>query len=146
MTTTDAPAKREPTVTLHIGDQTRTLEFYSRNTIMLEDRLGKDPLAFIAGGGGQTKFLQEAIFCGLARDVRRLQLAPSTVSSWLDAAADDFDMDDAQREILYAIARGRPKKDGLKMAQLLDRIYEEMEREGGGDVDAKESPRDSFRS
>jgi len=134
--------KREPTVTVHIGDQTRTLEFYSRNTIMLEDRLGKDPIAFMAAGGGQTKFLQEAIFCGLARDARKLQLAPNTVSAWLDNAPEDFDMDDVQREILYAIARGRPKKDAQKMATLLDRIYEEIAAETGA---KKEDNRDSFR-
>jgi len=141
-TAVESHAKREPIVTLHIGEQTRTLEFYTRNTVMLEDRLGRDPLSFIAGGGGQTKFLQEAIFCGLAREARKSQLTPSTVASWFDDAGDEFDMDDVQREILYAIARGCPKKDGEKMASMLDLIYAELDRENGKGGSKKQ---ESFR-
>lgn len=106
---------------LRIGGQTRTLRFRAAECMVLEERLGADPLAFIARGGGQTKFLIEAIFAGLSRE-KTLKLTPAKVATWLDDA-DDLDRADVQKEILYAIARGKPGDEGEEMVKALDDAF-----------------------
>jgi len=118
---------------LRVGGQTRTLRYRAAECMLLEDRLGMDPLAFIARGGGQTKFLVEAIFCGLSRE-KSLKLTPPRVAAWLDEA-DDLDRTESQKEILYAIARGKPGEEGKTMVKALDEAFGEdadLAREGGG--------------
>lgn len=121
---------------LRVGGQTRTLRFRAAECMVLEERLGADPLAFIARGGGQTKFLVEAIFAGLSRE-KGLKLTPSKVAAWLDDA-DDLDRTDTQKSILYAIARGKPGEEGMEMVKALDEAFgevpEEVARSGEGEM------------
>ena len=67
---------------LHIGGQTRTLRFRTPELMLLEDRLGMDAVAWLGAQRGQTKFLVEAIFCGLSKSEKKL--TPMRVANWLD--------------------------------------------------------------
>lgn len=113
---------------VRIGSQVRTLRFRAAECMVLEDRLGMDPLAFIARGGGQTKFLVESIFAGLSRE-KGTKLTPARVASWLDEA-EDLDRTETQKGILYAIARGKPGEEGKQMVKALDEAFGEV---GGED-------------
>lgn len=113
---------------VRIGSQVRTLRFRAAECMVLEDRLGMDPLAFIARGGGQTKFLVESIFAGLSRE-KGTKLTPARVASWLDEA-EDLDRTEVQKGILYAIARGKPGEEGKQMVKALDEAFGEV---GGED-------------
>lgn len=113
---------------VRIGSQVRTLRFRAAECMVLEDRLGMDPLAFIARGGGQTKFLVESIFAGLSRE-KGAKLTPARVASWLDEA-EDLDRTETQKGILYAIARGKPGEEGKQMVKALDEAFGEV---GGED-------------
>lgn len=113
---------------VRIGSQMRTLRFRAAECMVLEDRLGMDPLAFIARGGGQTKFLVESIFAGLSRE-KGTKLTPARVASWLDEA-EDLDRTETQKGILYAIARGKPGEEGKQMVKALDEAFGEV---GGED-------------
>lgn len=122
---------------IHIGGQSRTLRFRAAECMVLEERLEADPLAFIARGGGQTKFLVEAIFAGLSRE-KALKLTPGRVAAWLDEA-DELDRSETQKGILYAIARGKPGDEGRVMVQALDEAFggvpSEEARKGAGPLD-----------
>lgn len=108
-------------IDVHLGEQTRTLRFRAVESMLLEDRLGCDPLTFLARGGGQTKFLVDATLAGLSAD-RGLKLTPTKVAGWLDDAA-DLDREQFQRSILYAIARGKSKLEAEKMVKALDEAF-----------------------
>lgn len=119
-------------VELRLGGQSRTLRFRAAQCMVLEERLAMDPLAFIARGGGQTKFLIEAIFSGLSHE-KSSKITPTKVATWLDDAEDGFDRTDAQKAILYAIARGKPGEEGANMVKALDEAFGDGEKaEGDG--------------
>lgn len=106
---------------IHIGDQTRTLRFKSPEVLVLEEMLGKDVLAFLAGGGGQTKFLTSAIIAGMSKTDSKTRLTPAKVAGWLDAL--DIDRDKLQREILYVIARGKGGEEAKRMVDAFDLAF-----------------------
>lgn len=108
-------------IDVHLGGQTRTLRFRAAEAMILEDRLGSDPLAYLGRGGGQTKFLIDAVFSGLSGD-KGLKLTPLKVADWLDHAA-ELDREQFQRDILYALARGRSKAEAEKMVKALDEAF-----------------------
>lgn len=119
---------------VHIGDQTRLLTFRSGQAMALEERLGMDPLAFVGGQKGQTKFIVEAFLVGLPKSKDEVY-SPGKIHKWLDASA-DFDREAFVRCVLYAIARGKPGEDGKKMALALDEAFAEALKEQaakGGD-------------
>ena len=113
---------------LHIGGQTRTLRFRTPELMLLEDRLGMDAVAWLGAQRGQTKFLVEAIFCGLSKSEKKL--TPMRVANWLDDDASPVEIDgkkatreDLSKEILYAIARGKPKEEAEEMVRVLDEAF-----------------------
>jgi hypothetical protein len=105
---------------VRLGGQSRTLRFRTAECVLLEERLGKDVLAFLVDRGGATKFLVEAIFAGLSGQGDR-KLTPGKVATWLDDFDDD--VEDLQREILYAIARGKPAKEAKRLCEALDGAF-----------------------
>lgn len=115
-------------VTRHIGNQNRTLRFKSAEVIVLEDRLGCDVLTYLARGGGTTKFCADAVIAGLSGSrTARKELTPATVATWLDSA--DWDREEFQKDVLYAIARGKPGEEGMRMAKVLDEVFADLDRE-----------------
>lgn len=118
---------------VHLGGQSRVLRFRSAEAMLLEDRLGADPLAFIGRGGGQTKFLIDAIIAGLSGD-KDNRATPQKVCAWLDDAA-DLNREHLQRDVLYALARGRSKLEAEKMTKALDEVFgtPQVEAEAGKD-------------
>lgn len=105
----------------NLGGETRTLTFKTAQMLILGKRLEADPLSFIAGGGSQEVFLVESIFAGLSRSDTAKKLNPVRIAGWLDV----WDGDRAKlcEEILYAIARGKPGKEGAEMAKALDDAF-----------------------
>lgn len=114
-------------IDVRIGGQTRTLRFRAAECMLLEERLESDPLSYVAKGGGQTKFLVECIFCGLSRE-KGSKLTPMRVATWLDEA-EDLNRSDLQKEILYALARGKPGDEGKQMVKALDEAFGSFEGE-----------------
>lgn len=114
---------------VRLGKHTRTLVYRTAQVMMLEDRLDCDVLAYLGKSGGTTKFVVEAIFCGLSRSEKKL--TPMRVAAWLDDA-EDLDRNELAKEILYAIARGKPGEEGREMVKVLDEAFGEfMEGENG---------------
>jgi hypothetical protein len=118
-------------IDVHIGGQTRTLRFRAAECMLLEERLESDPLSYVAKGGGQTKFLVECIFCGLSRE-KGSKLTPMRVATWLDDA-DDLNRSDLQKQILYALARGKPGEEGKQMVKALDEAFGDIDGEQESD-------------
>lgn len=114
---------------LYIGQQTRTLVFRRQQMYVLGKRLGQDPISFFAGGGDEGVFLAEAIVAGLSKDAeaKKDKVSPVRVMKWLDELDNDpeFDEDELKKAILYAIARGKPKKEAERMVKLLDESFGE---------------------
>lgn len=110
---------------LRIGGQTRTLRFRSAEVFMLEEKLESDALTFVAGQRGQTRFLVTAILCGLSRTERDGRLSPSRVGIWLDEET-GLDREKLQKDILYAIARGKNGDEAKKMVAALDEAFAEV--------------------
>jgi hypothetical protein len=107
-------------VDVTLGGQARTLRFRSAEVMLLEERLGMDVLAFLARQGGSTRFVVEAVFAGLSSGADK-KLTPKRVTAWLDEF--DGDVDDLQKAILYAIARGKPAQQAKKMVEALDEAF-----------------------
>lgn len=105
---------------VHIGGQSRTLVFRTAQVMLLEERLEMDVLAYLAKSGGSTKFLVESIFAGLSRTEKKL--TPMKVAAWLDDA-EDLNRNDLIKEILFAIARGKPGEEGREMVRVLDEAF-----------------------
>ena len=115
---------------IHIGGQSRTLRFRTAETMLLEDRLGMDVVAWLGAQKGQTKFLVEAIFCGLSKTEKKI--TPMRVANWLDdddkpvkVGGEKVTREDLSKEILYAIARGKPKDEADEMVRVLDEAFGE---------------------
>lgn len=108
---------------VRLGGQTRTLTFRTAQVMLLEDRLDCDVLAYLGKSGGTTKFVVEAIFCGLSKTEKKL--TPMRVATWLDDA-EDIDRNELAKEILYAIARGKPGEEGREMVRVLDEAFGEV--------------------
>ena len=106
-------------VDITFGGQVRTLRFRSAEMLMLEEALGMDPLAFLAKQGGVTKFLACAIHAGLSKVDRKASIPK--VLSWLDEY--EGDVGDLQKQVLYAIARGKPGKQAQEMVAALDEAF-----------------------
>lgn len=113
-------------IEIHLGGQTRLLRFRSTETQLLEERLAKDVLAYIASGGGQTKFLAESVFCGLSGTAKADKHTPNQVRRWLDDE-DDLDREDLQKRILYAIARGKNAAEAKRMVGVLDSVFSSVD-------------------
>jgi hypothetical protein len=119
--------KERGEIALRIGGQTRTLRFRTAEMMLLEDRLGMDAIAWLGGQRGTTKFLVEAIFCGLSKTEKKL--TPLRVATWFDddtpIAIDGRDVtrEDLTKEILYAIARGKPREEAEEMVRVLDEAF-----------------------
>jgi len=131
-------------IDIHIGDQTRTLRFRIEQTMMLEKALGKGVMSYLAAEESQDFFLVQAIFYGLQRRGTKSKVTPPTVAGWLDSADDDspitmdskvVDRTDIQKEILFAVARGKPGQEGRDMVRILDEAFNAMDDEetGGGE-------------
>jgi len=128
---------------IYIGSQTRTLRFRTEQTMLLEKALGQDTLAFLGAGGSQIVFLVNAIFYGLQRRGQTSRkVTPTKVSDWLDNADDDnpitiddeaVDRTQLQREILFAIARGKPGAEGRELVETLQESFMEQDQEVGAD-------------
>lgn len=119
---------------LRIGGQTRTLRFRTAEVMLLEDRLGMDVIAWLSGSKGQTKFIVEAIFCGLSKTEKKI--TPMRVATWLDdddnppqVDGEKLTREDLAKEILYAIARGKPRDEADEMVRVLDEAFGEAEEE-----------------
>ncbi len=114
-----------PEFEAHIGGQTRKFRFTTAEAVLLEERLGADPLAYLSRGGGATKFVADAIFAGLSYDrgLRR-ELTPGKVYGWMDQAQ-DLDREWFQKEVLYAIARGKTGEEAKRMVRALDEAFAE---------------------
>jgi len=112
---------------VHVGGQTRTLRFRSSEVMDLEKRLGSDILAFLARNGGQTTFIVEAIFCGLTP--KSDKVTPKGIARWLDDA-EDLNRLELQKEIVYAVARGKPGEEGKRMVEVLDEHFNKNEDDG----------------
>jgi hypothetical protein len=108
-------------VDVEIGGETRTLRFQTAEMLLLEKQLEKDPLQFVASGGGQSTFLVNAIFAGLSRGGTNKKMTPIRVAGWLDAYTGD--RADLQRKILLAIARGKPGDEGKEQARILEEAF-----------------------
>lgn len=121
------------TVTINIGGEERQLRFRTAEMVALEERLNSDVLAFLSEGRGTTRFLTEAVFVGLSHADKKL--TPSKVRGWFDAY--EGDRVALLRDILYAIARGRPAKEAEDMVKALDeQFYPEGKRPlGSGSVE-----------
>ena len=111
-----------------LGNETRTLKFRTAELLLLEEQLGKDVLSFIGDRGGQTKFLVAAVYAGLSRE-RDKKLTPMRVAAWFD----DYKGDRAelQKNILIAIARGKPGEEGKEMVRILQEAFGEDVKEDG---------------
>lgn len=130
--------KQRGELDLHIGGQTRTLRFRTEEMLALEDRLGMDVLAYFAAQRGQTKFLVEAIFCGLSKTEKKV--SPMRVAKWLDdedkpvkIEGKNARRDDIIKEILYAIARGKPEDESNDMIEVFDEMFSDND-EGNGEI------------
>lgn len=117
-------------VDVEIGGETRTLRFQTAEMLLLEKQLEKDPLQFIAGGGGQATFLVASIYAGLSRGGTNKKLTPIRVAGWLDTFSGD--RADLQRKILLAIARGKPGEEGKETARILEEAFGSTEEVDGG--------------
>lgn len=122
---------------VRLGNQNRTLVFRTAQVMLLEERLGCDVLAYLGKSGGTTKFLVESIFSGLSRTEKKL--TPMRVAAWMDDA-EDLDRQELAKEILYAIARGKPGEEGKEMVRILDEAFGEVEEE---EANAKSRPLES---
>lgn len=118
---------------VRLGGIHRTLRFRTAETMLLQKRLECDVLAYLARGGGTENFLVEAIFCGLSRD-KKAKINPMRVASWLDDEDKPPQVDgvnvtreELQKEVLYAIARGKPKEEAEDFVRVLDEIYSDEE-------------------
>ncbi len=114
---------------IHIGAQTRTLQFKTVEVATLSKRLGQDPLAFVANSGGTDLFLMEAIFAGLSHD-RKAKVSPQRVAAWLDDEENPPSKDgipisrnDLMTEIFYAIGRGKPESEAKDYIDALDDAF-----------------------
>lgn len=119
-------------IDVRIGGQTRTLTFRTAQVMLLEDRLECDVLAYLGRGGGNTKFLVESIFAGLSKTEKKL--TPNRVATWLDDA-EDLNRNELTKQILFAIARGKPGEEGREMVKVLSEAFGEEEG-----VDSREDP------
>jgi hypothetical protein len=128
-------------IALRIGGQTRTLRFRTAEMMLLEDRLGMDPIGWLGAQKGSTKFLVEAIFCGLSKTEKKL--TPLRVATWLDddepIAIDgrEVNREELVKEILYSIARGKPREEAVEMVRILDEAFGR-----GGEAEDGSSPLD----
>lgn len=109
---------------VHIGQQTRTLTYRSAAAAALEERLDSDPLAYIAAGKGQTRFIVEALIVGLPKGKDAEIITPPRVHKWLDDDA-AFDREGFVQAVLFAIARGKPGAEGKRMVKVLDEVFAE---------------------
>ena len=135
--------KQRGELDLHIGGQTRTLRFRTEEMLALEDRLGMDVLAYFAAQRGQTKFLVEALFCGFSKTEKKI--SPMRVAKWLDDDTKPITIDgkparrdDIIKEILYAIARGKPEEESNDMIEVFDEMFKDDKEE-----DSASSPLES---
>lgn len=123
-------------LTVHIGGQTRTLRFRTAELMLLEDRLGMDAIGWLGAQKGMTKFLVESVFAGLSKTEKKL--TPMRVATWFD---DDeaikldslpITRDELAKQILYAIARGKPKDEAVEMVKALDEAFGHKGEDGPG--------------
>lgn len=122
-------------VDIRIGDQTRTLRFRTAECALLEQSLEMDPMLFIATNRGRDTFLIKAIIAGLSRNAGKEPVTPSKVATWLDA--DGVDKKALQKDILYAIARGKTAEEAKRLVESLDAAYRAEE---GDDVSGGAGP------
>jgi hypothetical protein len=109
-------------VEVDLGGELRTLRFRTGELRALEKALDSDVLAHMAKSKGSTELLVQSIVCGLMNAVDpKKRPSPDTVDEWLDEFTGD--VDELQRSILYAIARGKPKQAAMQLVDVLDRIY-----------------------
>lgn len=108
-------------VDIEIGGEVRTLRFATQEIVLLEDRLGCDVLTYLGAGKGQLKFCVEAVFCGLSRSAKANKMNPLRVAGWFDQFTGS--LGDMQRDILYAIAKGKPGEEGLELVKVLDETF-----------------------
>lgn len=116
-------------IDIRLGGQTRTLRFRTPEVMLLQKRLECDVLAYLARSGGIENFLVEAIFCGLSRD-KKAKVNPMRVAAWLDDDHQAPSIDgkevtrqEMQKEILYAIARGKPRDEASEFVSVLDEAF-----------------------
>jgi hypothetical protein len=112
-------------LTVHFKDGDVYCNFDWPAVTMLEDRLGMDVLAFLSQQKGTQKFLQEAIFCGAVKSDKTF--TPNKAGKKL--AKHDGDLSDLQKEVLYAIARGKPENESRRLVAILDDAFDEAEEE-----------------
>lgn len=115
-------------VEVEIGSEVRTLRFATQEIMLLEERLGCDVLTYLGQGKSQLKFCVEAVFCGLSRAAKANKMNPMRVATWFDSFKGS--LSDMQRDILYAIASGKPGEEGLELAKVLDEVFPRKEGEG----------------
>jgi hypothetical protein len=108
-------------VDVEIGGETRTLRFQTAEMLLLEKQLEKDPMQFLASGGGQTTFLVSAIYAGLSQGGANKKLTHVRIASWLDAYKGS--RTELQKTILLAIARGKPGEEGEDTARALEESF-----------------------
>jgi len=119
---------------IHIGKQTRTLRFRTAEVMLLEERLGMDVIGWLGAQKGSTKFLVEAVFCGLLKS--KSKVTPNRVMAWFDDDDNPPSIDGKTinrntllKEILYAIAKGKPKEESEELVGVLDELFEDVETE-----------------
>lgn len=114
-------------IDVRIGGQTRTLRFRAPEVALLEEKLDSDPLTFLGNGRGQVRFLIAAIWAGLSRIDKAGKHTPPVIAGWLDDDKEPVNREELQKEILYAIARGKPGDEAKEMVRQLDLAFSDVD-------------------
>jgi hypothetical protein len=104
-------------------DNVVTLRFRYAETTLLGERLGCDPLIYLGRGGSIEAFLTHAIIAGTSQIRRQDRVTPGKIALWFDHADPEFSREDAQKRVLYAVARGKGGGESEKMLAQLDEIF-----------------------
>jgi hypothetical protein len=122
-TTEAANTMAQPyTVTVDIGGQPRELTFRVGEIVLLERLLDCDVISYLAAGKGQLWFCANAIFAGMSNNGSK-KISVERILKWFDEYPRDKPVSDLQKAILYAIAAGKPGKEGDDLANALEQFF-----------------------
>lgn len=114
-------------IRVRLGGDVRVLRFKGPQVVALEKALETDPLVFLARGGGETLFCQQAVLAGISYDVKqRREAGAETVANWLDDQK-DLDREDLMKEVLYCIGRGKTGQQAKRWMKILDDMFAHTE-------------------
>lgn len=110
-------------VDVDFGDHVKKLSFKTAEIMMLEERLGAEVFHYLATSKSPLRFCVEAVYAGLSRTAEAKKLTIQRISDWFDKLPKDRSVTEIQKDILYAIARGKPGEEGIELVKALDEQF-----------------------